>query len=150
VNVEQKLIPTLREGVEIIKMIFFKKLKEYLSRKYPDSDQVYIGKLSGAILNDLFGNPNPEEAFASFARTNKDRIETELGNISSEMEEMRIPLTDALRIQFLCDHQEGMDSTGVLTRAREHGVLLIDRDIPMPAKFMDLVRRLGGAFDIIG
>lgn len=146
---ESKLVPILREGVMVIKMIFFKKLKGYLSRKYPGGETAYINKLCGAIINDLFGTPNTEESFATFVKENRARIEEEMRHIAGEFEEMRIPLTDALRIQFLCDRQEGIDSSAILFRAKELQILLVDREVPLPARFLDLVRKLGGACNFL-
>ena len=146
-ELEGQLIPILRDGVEVVKMIFFKKLKAHLARKYPDP--AYSRRLAGAIVNDLFGTPNPEEPFASFVVENRPRIDEEMAGIASNFAEMRIPLTDALRIQFLCDHQEGIDSTSALVRARELHILLVDREVPLPAQFMNLVRRLGEAFGFL-
>ncbi len=148
-EVENKLIPTLREGVDIIKMIFFKKLKERLVARHPGSEVSYPGKLAGAIVNDLFGTPNMEVPFALFVEENRSIIEEEMQNIAVRFPDMRIPLTDALRIQFLCDHQEGVDSTAVLTRAKDLGILMVEREIPMPASFMNMVRRLGSALKIL-
>jgi hypothetical protein len=146
---ENQLLPILREGVDVVKMILFKRLREYLSRKYPDSGHSYINKLSGAIINDLFGGPNPDQVFVGFAEKNKSRIDEELRNIPTEFEKLRIPLTDALRVQFLCDHQEGIDSSAVLRRARELGILISDREVPLPAKFVSLVRKLGSADELL-
>lgn len=146
---ESQLLPILREGVDIIKMILFKNLRDMLSRKYPDRDPRYIGRLSGAVINDLFGVPNPDPSFVEFVRENKERIEDIIGGMATELGSMRIPLTDALRVQFLCDHQEGIDSSSILQRAKEANLLLLDREIPFPAKFMSLVRKLGGAYDLI-
>ena len=146
---ESKLIPVLREGIDVIKMIFFKKLKTHLPHKYPHKDGTYINYLAGAVINELFGTENPAEPYASFALENKFFIKLELKNIPSDFPEMRIPLTDALRVQFLCDYQEGIDSSHILTQAKQQGILLIDRDAPLPAKFMTLVRKLGGGFDLI-
>jgi hypothetical protein len=146
---ESKLIPVMREGVAIIKVIFYKKLKNYLEQEYPDQDKIYINKLSGAIINELFGTPNTEEHFASFAEQNKRHIDHELMNIYNEFEDMLIPLTDALRVQFLCDHQEGVESSSILSRAQELNILLVDREVPLPANFMKLARELGYAFNIL-
>ena len=146
---ESRLIPIMREGVEVIKMIFFRKLKTYLSGKYPDWQTADINKLSGAIINDLFGTPNPERSFSAFAEEYKGRIQEEMNNIATEFEEMRIPLSDALRVQFLCDHQEGMDSSASLFRAEELDILLLDREVPLPAHFMSMVRRLGSVFGLL-
>ncbi|MCK8601751.1 hypothetical protein [Desulfoferrobacter suflitae] len=146
---ESKLIPVLREGIDVIRMVFFKKLKLHLPRKYPHKDSSYINYLAGAVINEVFGSQNPAEPFAGFARENKFFIKLELKNIATDLPEMRIPLTDALRVQFLCDYQEGIDSSHILTQAREQGILMLDRDAPLPAKFMALVRRLGASFDLI-
>jgi hypothetical protein len=146
---ESKLIPVMREGVAIIKVIFYKKLKDYLVQEYPDRDTIYINKLSGAIINELFGTPNTEERFISFAEENKRHIDHELMNIYSKFDDMLIPLTDALRVQFLCDHQEGVESASILSRAQELNILLVDREVPLPANFMKLARELGYAFNIL-
>jgi len=146
---ESKLIPSLREGVDIVKMILFKKLKTRLPEKYPHKDSVFSSWLAGAIINELFGTPNPAEPFAQFVADNKFFIKLEIKNIPSDFPEMCIPLTDALRVQFLCDHQEGIDSSHILSQANQLGILLTEREAPLPAKFMGLVRKLGGSFNLL-
>jgi len=146
---ESRLLPIMREGVDIIKMIFFKKLREELSAKYIHRDAQYVSKLTGAIVNGLFGTPNTQEPFATFVEENLFFIKLEMKNIATALPEMRIPLTDALRVQFLCDSQEGADSSAVLVQARELGILIVEREVPLPAKFMNLVRRLGSSHDLL-
>ncbi len=148
-EVENKLIPSMREGINVVKMIFFKKFSGLLSEKYPDQEKKYVSMLSGAVLNDLFGTPNLEEPFKSFSERNKRRIEEELAGIAHNLEYMLIPLTDALRMQFLCDSQEGNDGSIILSRAEDLGILLKDRELPMPHHFMELVRRLGSSYNLI-
>jgi hypothetical protein len=148
-EVESRLIPVLLEGVDVIKMVFFKKLKTHLADKYPDRETSTINQLAGAIVNELFGVSNPAEPFAEFYRQNQRTIEKELASIATELAEMRIPLTDALRVQFFCDHQEGIDSSAMLGRARQLDVLLLDREVPLPAPFLSLVRKLGSAFEVL-
>ncbi len=142
-TVESQLVPSLREGVFMTKMIFFKKLKGRLAQKYPERDAADVSKLCGAIVNRVFGTPNTEEPFATFEAQNSLLIEDEMGRIGTEYADMRIPLTDALRIQFLCDHQEGVDSSSTLALAKSLNILLVDREAPLPDKFLNLVRRLG-------
>lgn len=146
---ESKLIPILREGVEIVKMISFKKLKETLAKKYPDREGAFIAKLAGALVNAIFGAPAHEEPFAVFARSHANLIAHEQAKVGAMLEELRIPLTDALRIQSLCDHQEGLNSTATLQQAQTLGILLADRDLPLPHSFIELVRRLGSAFGLL-
>ncbi len=124
-------------------------MKGYLSYKYPERETSYINKLSGAIINDLFGTPNPAEPFTTFVKENKACIAEEMNHIATEFEGMRIPLTDALRVQFLCDDQEGIDSSRILARAQELHILLVDREVPLPRHFLDLARKLGSAFGFL-
>jgi hypothetical protein len=145
---ESKLIPIMREGVDVIKMVMFKELRASLAGKYA-GEQGYASRLAGAVLNELFGTPNPQAEFVAFAGDNRKIIEAELARIPFAFERMRIPLTDALRVQFLCDSMEGIDSQQVLLRARELKILVVDRDLPLPKSFLNLVRRLGGAHGLI-
>lgn len=146
---ESKLVPVLREGVNLVKMILFKKLKPHISEKYPDRDPAFVGLLSGAIVNDFFGTPNTDEPFASFYGENSHLINSELETMSADFEELHIPLTDALRIQFLCDSQEGIDSEFTLKQARQLGILIIDREVPLPNTFITLVKQLGVAHGML-
>lgn len=150
-EINREFIPSLREGVDVVRMIFFKNMKEYLAGKYPEEDQEHSGLCAAAVMNELFGTPNPQEKFAGFAAENQKRISRELNNISAEFPELCIPLTDALRIHFLCNQQEGIagDHEATLRRARDLGVLLEDREVPLPKGFMELVGRLGKAYGFL-
>ena len=146
---ESKLLPTLREGVDVVKMIFFKQLQEHLAAGNQDRPPAFINQLTGAVVNELFGTPSREEPFASFAREHQQQIKEKLKAVADNFEALRIPLTDALRMQCLCDHQEGVDSTALLKKADENGILLKERDLPLPNSFLDLVRRLGISFNLL-
>ncbi|HIJ79236.1 MAG: hypothetical protein OEY01_09490 [Desulfobulbaceae bacterium] len=146
---ESKLVPIMREGVEIIKMIFFKHLKDSISKRYPAQDATYCNLLTGGVVNELFGTRNPEEPFASFNQKNRRSIDEELGRIAADFSELRIPLTDGLRMQALCDHQDGCPETDTLDKAQGLGILIADRDLPLPHNFIQLVRKLGQAFGLV-
>ena len=148
-EVESKLVPILREGVEVVKMIFFKELQGYLAARFPDKEKGYLNRLAGAVINELFGTPNQDEAFVDFVRQEQEVIKEVLHEVGDGLEKMRIPLTDALRTMVLCDHQEGADNSALLDRARECGILLADRDLPMPNSFIELVRRLGNSLGVL-
>jgi hypothetical protein len=130
-------------------MIFFKDLKAHLEKKHPQHPPDVIARLAGAVLNELFGTPSTEESFKSFAEEYRPAIDEALRHIPVAFERLRIPLTDALRVQFLCDSREGVDSRAVLSRARDLGVLIVDREIPLPKTFMNQVRRLGVAYNLL-
>ena len=74
-EVESKLVPILREGVEVVKMIFFKELQGYLAARFPDKEKGYLNRLAGAVINELFGTPNQDEAFVAFVRQEQEVIE---------------------------------------------------------------------------
>jgi hypothetical protein len=146
---ESRLSPVLREGIEVIKMVFFKRLQEHLLEEYPNREPQFVGRLTGAMINNLFGVCNREEPFFSFAKDNAALIGEGMKEIAVAFDEMRIPLTDALRIQFLCDSIDGIDSAHILAHARDIGILIEERHVPMPDQFMNLVRRLGEASRVI-
>lgn len=150
-DVDRKLIPSLREGIDVVKMIFFKKLKAYLLKKFPEEGDAYAGMLAGAMMNDLFGSPNPQEKFRIFAEENSKRIRQELENVSREFKDLCILLTDALRMHFLCNHQEGIEGNNeeILKKARTYGILIESRDVPLPKGFMELVYRVGKANGLV-
>lgn len=148
-SVEQKLIPVLREGVAVVKMILFKEVKPYLGEKYPDRGVEFAGRLVGAVINELFGTPNPARDFAAFAEEHRGLIADEMALLAVRHPNLRIPLTDALRIQFLCDRQENIDSIAVLSRAEQLGILITEREIPLPATFINMVRSLGNRLNLL-
>ncbi len=146
---ESKLVPIMREGVDIIKMELFRQLKARLSTKYNSRKTSYIGKLSGAVINELFATTNGEKSFAKFAKENRVQIKEEIKNIATGLEELRIPLTDALRVQVICDYQEGIDSSSILVRAQEFGILIVEQEIPLPKDFLNMVRKLGKSLSLL-
>ena len=148
-GLESNLIPIMREGVEVVKMIYFAKLSASLLTRYTQQDKKYCSMLTGAVINKIFGTPNSEEPFASFEVENRDIIETEIRDFAENFAELRIPLTDALRMQFLCDQMDGHDDEQPLQLARQNGLLLEERELPLPHSFMELVRRIGKAIGVI-
>ena len=147
-NVPQ-LTSVLREGVSVVQMIVFKELRNSLAADHPDREPGQISMLAGAVTNELFGTPNNEERFLRFRTDNKAMIEQEILSFSATHPNLVAPLTDALRVQTLCDSQEGVDSSRLLNRADELGYLQLDRDVPLPSAFMTMVRALGEAHNLI-
>lgn len=146
---ESRLLPILRQGVSVVKMVFFKTLKEHLRDRHPDKDVTFINMLTGAVVNDIFGSHNTAEPFPPFVSENRLLIEETLKRVPFELVDMMIPLTDALRVQALCDRQEGIDSLSILVHANDLKLLLVPREVPLPAHFMKMVRELGNKHNLL-
>ncbi len=146
---EPQIVPTLREGIDIIKMVLFRELKPLLQSHYPDQAPDYANLLTGAVINHLFGVSLVGEVVENFAQQNQEALETATGLVATDLDHLKIPITDALRIQFLCDSHEGIDSTSVLKRAQQKNILIAERDAPMPGAFMNIVRTFGRAYGIL-
>ncbi len=146
---KSQLLAILREGVGLVQMILFKELRAFLGRKQEGEDRLYVSMLAGAITNELFGTQNPEQKFQLFREENRALIEQGLLGLSQDLPDLRSNITDALRVQTLCDSQEGHDSAACLTRADELGILVKDREIPLPSTFMTMIRTLGEQHGLI-
>jgi len=147
---KSQLIPVLREGLSVVQMIVFKEMRTALQDKYPDRASTELSMLAGAIVSELFGSPNSEEKFVQFREKNWGIIEQELLSLHADMPGLCPPITDALRILVLCDSQEGNQGTAdLLTRADSLGILIKDRDVPLPSSFMGFVRALGHEHNLI-
>lgn len=148
------MIPVLREGVCVVQMVLYKELRTLLSRKYPERNHLAIAMLTGAITNELFGSLNMEEQFQEFRLQHRADIEQELLCLAQELPALAAPLTDALRMQALCDtaqdtNREDTASKRLLTQAAEIGLLLSERELPLPASFMAMARSLGDSHRLI-
>lgn len=146
---QSRLVGALREGVALIQMVFFKEIKGLLDKKYPDEETTTHLMLAGAITNELFGTPNPEPQFTAYRREHRTQIEEELAELAESLPHLRTYLTDALRIQTLCDSHEGIEDPGVLQAAEALGILVKERNLPLPSAFMTLVRGLGEQYELI-
>lgn len=148
-TIEPKLVPILRQGIQVIKMVLFAELKPTLAADHENLDANGIGMLAGAVVNRLFGVQNMEEPYAAFENENRHLIDSEVEAIHKRFDHLRIPLTDALRIQFLCDGHEGIDSSSVLEKANALKILVLEREVPMPGAFMSIARSFGMAYKIL-
>jgi hypothetical protein len=140
---KSQLLSSLREGVSIVQMVLYKEVRTMLMAKRPELDKEHLVMLAGSIVNEVFGTENPAEKFVRFCQENWGDIEQELLSIKKDFASLCPLLTDALRIQTLCDHQEGDDSSATLVRAKHLDFLTEERDIPLPSSFMTAVRELG-------
>jgi hypothetical protein len=148
-KIDGQLVPTLRQGIDIIKMVLFKEIRPYLEKRYRQMAPADNARLTGVLINGLFGVVNMEKTVADFAANHNHIVEQEMKAFASNFDHLKIPLTDALRIQYLCDTQEGIDSETVLEKARKLDILIEDRDVPLPGAFMSLVRSFGVAYKIL-
>ena len=146
---KSQLIASLREGVAVVQMVLFKEMKARLIKKQLPKDQTFLSMLAGSITNEVFDSQNPEKKFVAFRQENMAEIEQEILSLKTDMPKLCAKVTDALRIQALCDHQEGEDSSETLIRAKESGILIEEREIPLPSAFMTIVRLLGEEHNLI-
>jgi hypothetical protein len=140
---QSELINVLREGVAVVQMVLFKELRNSFVNTYPDRDATDRAMLVGAIINALFGTENPEEKFQQFNQKNRAVIEQELIGLPQNFPKLMHRITDALRIQVLCDSQEGEDSAAVLEQAKKFGILIENSEVPLPSTFITRIRQLG-------
>lgn len=144
-----RLIAVLREGIGLAQMIVFKEIKIRLDQHRPDLAATIRSKLAGAVTNELFGTPNPDPGHRRFHQEHRAIIEQELLGLAANLPHLRPCLTDALRLQAICDNQEGAPTDDTLVTAAKLGILLKNRDIPLPSVFMTMVRELGANHRLI-
>jgi hypothetical protein len=151
--IDRKIVPAIREGIEMVMMVVFLKLRARHGEEMPDREQKYHSMLAAAVLNRIFGTTGNDGKVAMFVRENEDEIEKRTRSFASDFEELRILVTDALRMQFVCDEVEGIgesdENRAVLEKAVEYGILIQERDAPLPKGFMNLVYRVGVANGLI-
>jgi len=146
---QSRLIGVLREGVSLVQMVFYKEVKDLLIEHHPEQDIKTLLMLAGAITNELFGTPNPDPAFVAFRREHRTLIEEEMAGLAENLPQLCPSITDALRVQTLCDSQEGIEDAEVLNTAESLGILVKDRTLPLPSTFMTQVRGLGEKYQLI-
>lgn len=151
-NTQEKnsqLVKSLREAVGLVQMVLFKEVRSSLEAKGQAQDKTELSMLAGSITNEVFGTRNPEPRFAQFREKNWGIIEQELLSLGENCEFICRFITDALRIQTLCDSQEGEDSSSTLQQAKQYGYLMEEREIPLPSTFMTVIRELGKEHGLI-
>jgi hypothetical protein len=144
-----RLIGALREAVTLVRMVLYKEVRAMVEHHHPDMAATRCAMLAGAITNEVFGTPNPDPRYMEFGRQNQALIEQELLGLADNLSHLRAPLTDALRIQALCDNQENRPQSGALVTADTIGLLETEREVPLPSSFMTMVRALGEEHQLI-
>ncbi len=144
-----QLLCVLREGINLIQMLLFKELKKRISADNPDRDQMETTLLAGAITGEIFAAQHPDQKFVHFRTTHREEIERMLLSLRQHHQKMCVVVTDALRMQVLCDYQEGIDSSKILVAAQKFGYLVEQREIPLPSSFMTTVRQLGHQHNLV-
>ena len=150
-EVDNKLIPVLTEAVGVVKMAVFKKLKKHFFANYPDWEDTFANMMAGAIINDLFCTPNLDPQFVEFVRTNRPVIAQYVRSLATceDFTPLLPHITDALRVSFMCDHNQGNDTSFILTRSLQLGILIEERTIPLPRHFIDSVKILGDTMGLV-
>jgi hypothetical protein len=145
-----RLLPILQEGVEVTKMVLYRKLRDFIAPRLPEQPLSFHTQLAGGVVNDLFTSPpDLPEPVAAFMTTHRELIDRERQAFTDAQPELKIVLTDTLRIQTICDLLAGLPDPGLLQRAEAAGVLLSEREMPLPHTFIDMARRLGKAHGLL-
>lgn len=142
-KVDNRVVPVMREAVALVQLVLFTVLKNEYATRYIQWSPEDVRRLAGCVVSDLFATPAADGESAGFARENRDLVEGELRGLASTVPDLLPLLTDALRMQVMCDHEEGLNSLPTLLRARALGILQEERPLPLPSTFMLAVRSLG-------
>ena len=146
---ENRVSPVMREAVAMVQMVLFKVLRQDLHDRYVDRVEPFFSHLSGAVINNLFGEQPLDQAVEWFAASNRELVERELRELAEHCPDLRPVLTDALRMKTICDNQEGIHSIPSLLMAKALGILQEERALPMPSTFMLQVRTLAAVHGLI-
>ena len=146
---DNRVTPVMREAVAMVQMILFKVLRQSVRERYVDQIEPFSVHLAGAVTNNLFGERPVDKAVERFAADNRELVERELRELAGHCPDLRSMLTDALRMKTICDNQEGFHSIPSLLMAKALGLLMEERDLPLPSTFMLQVRQLAAAHGLI-
>lgn len=146
---DNQLVPLLREGINIIKIITYKMIKEHLSGQVGDIKPEDVNKMSGVVINIIFGTPNTADESQNKQIQYQDEIQAVIDQLPTILGEFCNTITDTLRIQILCDGHNNIDSTPILKQAEQLKILNKDRELPLPNDFTALVRELGAKHHLL-
>ena len=146
---DSKVVPVMREAIVMVQMILYRRLKDDVQKRYQDWSDQEKQWLAGAVVNNLFGTEAADPEVNVFARKQRQLIEQELRELKGRVADLIPHLTDALRMQTICDNHEGIHSLPCLLMAKELGLLDEERVLPMPSTFMIAVRKLGAEYGLV-
>jgi len=146
---DPKIVPVMREAIVMVQMILYRRLKEDVQKRYQDWSDKEKQWLAGAVINNLFGTEAADPEVNVFAREHRELIEQELRELKERSADLIPHITDALRMQTICDNHEGVHSIPCLLLAKELGLFDQDRVLPMPSTFMIAVRKLGAEYGLV-
>ena len=70
-QLDSKLIPPLREAIDMVRMVFYDALRNDLTQRESELIASEVKLLAGAVVNSLFGTPNPEGEASAFVVANR-------------------------------------------------------------------------------
>ena len=146
---DNRVLPMMRDAITTVQMVLFQTLRQSLRERQVELDETLHTRLAGAVINNLFGTRPVDEAVSAFAAANRELVEAELRGLADHCGGLIPMLTDALRMQTICDNQEGIHSIPSLLMAKALGILQEERALPMPSTFMLQVRTLAAAHGLI-
>ena len=148
-STDNQLVPVLREGIDIVKIVTYKTIKDHFSNQYKNIALADRNKLSGIILNIIFGTPNTNDEIKEKQSQYQAEIQEVIDCLPKIIGDFCDTITDALRIQILCDGHNNIDSTPILKQAEQLKILRKDREMPLPNHFIALIRELGEKYSLL-
>lgn len=146
---DNRVIPVMREAVAAVQLVLFAQLRKLFAAGYSKWPAEDSRRLAGCVVNDLFASQVSDRGTVQFADRHRDLVAKELRALASALPDLLPLLTDALRMQVMCDHVQGLNSLPTLVRARTLGILQEERPLPLPSTFMLAVRRLGVEYGLL-
>ncbi|PIE56518.1 MAG: hypothetical protein CSA34_03815 [Desulfobulbus propionicus] len=143
------MIPVMREAILTVQMVCYRRVVSALAGRQSELEPAQRLRLAGAVINNLFGTRPEDSEVARFGTRHPELVEQELYGLKETLADMLPLLTDALRMQTICDNQEGIHSIGSLLMARTLGLLDENRSLPMPSTFMLSVRTLAATEGLV-
>ena len=145
-----ELLKDLILGVDRIKIVVYVVLIKFYSKKYQNSNSEFYKTLATTSVNEIFGQHNKNSEI--FFKDNKDEIIEGIITLGINYQELKQPITDALRIlsvvRFQVEKIHPEHYINVCNNAMERGVFINGGDKPNPALFLRMAVQLANDYGV--
>ena len=149
-NNKAELLTDLIAGVDKIKLVSYVVLKKIFSKKYLNPDSEFHKTLAATAVNEIFGQHNKDSEI--FFKDNKEKIIEGIITLGINHQELKQPITDALRIlsiaRFHLDNIPPEHYIVVCNNAMERGIFIKGGDKPDLVLFLKMAVQLANDYGI--